>query len=78
MTAVEYLIDALLGEHTNVWEAEIKKAIEMEKQQTIEAYSNGWNDGQDVIISQVNHVDLGGDAAGESYYNEIYRKGGKP
>lgn len=74
MTAVEYLIDTMLGEHTNVWEAEVKTALEMELQQIIDAYSHGWHDGQDVIIAQVSHVDLGGDAAGEVYY----KKGGKP
>lgn len=78
MTAVEYMINAMLGEHTNVWEAEIKKALEIEKQQIIDSYSHGWHDGQDVIIGQVSHVDLGGDAAGEVHYTEIYKKGGKP
>lgn len=71
MTAVEYLINALLGEHTNVWEAEVKTALEMEKKQIIQAYSHGWHDGQDVIIKQVSHVDKGGDKAGEKYYSDM-------
>lgn len=71
MTAVEYLINALLGEHTNVWEAEVKTALEMEKEQIIQAYSHGWHDGQDVIIKQVRHINLGGDKAGEQYFNDM-------
>ncbi len=33
MTAVEYLVQQICGEHTEAWEEEIQEAIEMEKQQ---------------------------------------------
>jgi hypothetical protein len=50
---------------------ESKKALWLESEQNIivSAYSNGWHDGQDVIIKQFKHVDKGGDAAGLSFYN---------
>jgi len=33
MTAVEYLVQQIFGEHTETWKEEIKHALEMEKQQ---------------------------------------------
>lgn len=67
MTAVEYLINALLGEHTNVWEAEIKTALEMEKQQIIDA-----------AIWMPKPFDKATflPELGKQYYNETYGKGG--
>jgi len=41
------------------------------KQEIIDAYSNGWHDGQDVIINSIQHVDKGGDEAGEKYFNNL-------
>jgi hypothetical protein len=41
MTAVEYLIEQICGEHTDAWKEEIKQALEMEKQQIIAAVE--WN-----------------------------------
>lgn len=39
MTAVEFLIDKICGEHTEAWKEEIKQALEMEKQQ----HGETWN-----------------------------------
>jgi hypothetical protein len=50
----------------------LEKAEAMEKDQIVEAYSNGWHDGQDVILQQVKHIDKGGDDAGQKLYNETY------
>jgi hypothetical protein len=47
----------------------------MEREQMIDAYSNGWHDGQDVILQQSKHIDKGGDDAGQKYYNETYKGG---
>jgi len=41
MTAVEYLIEQICGEHTDAWKEEIIQALEMEKQQIIAAVE--WN-----------------------------------
>lgn len=38
MTAVQYLIDKICGEHTEAWIEEIQQALELEKQQIINAY----------------------------------------
>jgi len=35
MTAVEYLVQQIFGEHTEAWKEEIKQALEMEKQQML-------------------------------------------
>jgi hypothetical protein len=64
MTAVEYLVQQICGEHTNAWEKEIKQALEMEKQQIIEAHgliAKLQEDGSHKLIS------------GETYYNETYK-----
>lgn len=41
MTAVEFLIDKICGEHTEAWQEEIQQALEMEKQQIIDAATWG-------------------------------------
>ena len=53
----------------------LETAEAMEREQMIDAYSNGWHDGQDVIIQQFKHIDKGGDDAGTQYYNETYKGG---
>jgi hypothetical protein len=47
MTAVEFIIDQICGEHTDAWKEEIKQALEMEKQQIIDAYLQNVNQKQD-------------------------------
>ena len=54
--------------------AKFQQAARMHEQQIKDAYSHGWHDGQDVIISQVKHIDKGGDDAGEKFYNETFKK----
>lgn len=78
-TAVEVLLEQL-AEKTPIMEFQywdkikdiIHESVVQEKWQLIQAYSNGWHDGQDVILNQVHHVDAGGDHAGEDYYEETY------
>jgi hypothetical protein len=50
----------------------IDEAKEMEKEQKIFDYSTGWHDGQDIILNQIKHLEIGGDAAGEKHCNETY------
>lgn len=80
-TAMQQLIewgDKMIKEqpnkHLSFYEV-IDKAEELlviEKEQHIDAYSNGWHDGQDAVISLVKHIDIGGDAAGQEHYKETY------
>lgn len=51
----------------------VQQALAIEKEQMIYSYSEGWHDGQDVIINQINYIYFGGDKAGEQYYNETYK-----
>lgn len=44
MTAVQFLIDKICGEHTEAWKEEIQEALEMEKQQILKAYDKGYDD----------------------------------
>jgi hypothetical protein len=60
MTAVEWLIEQICGEHTDAWKEEIKQSLEMEKQQIIDAYIEGYS-------SNLNAGDS------EKYYNETYK-----
>lgn len=48
----------------------IQKAKEMEKQQIIDAYQNGDNNGADRIYYHSNRDDK----SAEQYYNEIFKK----
>jgi hypothetical protein len=70
-TAVEYLVNKIktIG---FFMDQDVVAAKEIEKQQIIDAYSEGWHDGQDVIISQVKHIDKGGDDAGKKFYNQTF------
>jgi hypothetical protein len=51
---------------------DFNKAKEIEKQQIIDAYSEGWHDGQDLIIDEIKHIDAGGDDAGKKFYNQTF------
>jgi hypothetical protein len=53
------------------WEkldAILVEAEALERENTTLAYSEGWHDGQDVIIAQIKHIDKGGDALGHQFY----------
>lgn len=60
MTAVEWLIQQICGEHTEAWKEEIQQALIMEKEQIIKAYDKGFDD-----------VDI---YEPEKYYKETYGK----
>ena len=60
MTAVEWLVQQIFGEHTEAWQEEIQQVLEMEKQQIIDAYIEGYS-------SNLNAGDS------EKYYNETYK-----
>ncbi len=60
MTAVEFLIDKICGEHTEAWKEEIQQAKEMFEQQIIDAFDEGNPNG--FIIKD-----------GKEYYNETYK-----
>ena len=38
MTAVEWLVQQICGEHTEAWKEEIQQALELEKLQIMQAY----------------------------------------
>jgi hypothetical protein len=67
MTAVEFLIKQVGLDHTDVWKKQIEIALEMEKQQIIEAYVTSlskefWFKKDDIFNQQA-----------EQYYNETYK-----
>jgi len=66
MTAVEWLVQQICGEHTEAWKEEIQEALEMEKQQIIDSYERGWDIGA---------LDI--DCNSEKYYSETYKKDNK-
>ena len=80
-TAVEWLVTELRNQIAEgtldaIAISKLKmQAKAMEREQMIDAYSNGWHDGQDVILQQSKHMDKGGDDAGTQYYNETYKGG---
>ena len=50
------------------FDAILAEAEALERENTTLAYSEGWHDGQDVIIAQIKHIDKGGDALGHQFY----------
>jgi len=61
MTAVEWLIEQICGDHTEQWQKEIEQAKEIEKVQIIAAYEKG-------------EFNQGCDSEGEQYYNEKFKQ----
>ena len=49
MTAVEFLIDKIFGEHTEAWKEEIQQALEMEKQQLDKEFERGFTKCADTL-----------------------------
>ena len=62
MTAVEWLVQQICGEHTEAWKEEIQQALEMEKQQICKAFDEGWIYGDGYI-----------DKPAKEYYSETYK-----
>ena len=56
-TAVEWLVEQVFMGNTNQWQLEIDQALEMEKEQLIDAYDN------------TNSMAMNG----EQYYNETFK-----
>lgn len=42
MTAIEWLIEQICGEHTEAWHEEIQQALEMEKEQNEKEFERGF------------------------------------
>jgi hypothetical protein len=61
LTAVEWLIKQICGDHTEAWKEEIQQALIMEKEQIIDAYIEGYSALENL-----------GDS--EKYYKETYKK----
>jgi predicted secreted protein len=59
MTAVEFLVQQICGEHTEAWKEEIQQALEMEEQQHEETFEAGYGD----LYTSF-----------EQYYSETYKK----
>ena len=63
MTAVEWLVKRTGVQLNDFWQEEIQEALEMEKEQIIDAYERGWDMGA---------LDI--DCNSEQYYNKTYKK----
>ena len=63
MTAVEWLIKQICGEHTEAWKEEIQQALIMEKEQIKDAYIYGKFNSDIKDIKQ----------SSEEYFNETYK-----
>ena len=61
LTAVEWLIKQICGDHTEAWKEEIQQALIMEKEQIIDAYIEGYSALENL-----------GDS--EKYYKETFKK----
>ena len=71
--SIEWLIEkcACADLRPELWEIIKQQAKAMHKEEIIQAYSNGWHDGQDAIIMTIEHIDKGGDERGLKYYEQL-------
>ena len=71
LTAVEWLIEEVFGEHTVQWDKEIQQALALERTQIIDTYNAGYYEGfKDANFD--NEMQDYGDA--EQYYTTKYGK----
>jgi phosphosulfolactate synthase (CoM biosynthesis protein A) len=61
MTAVEFLIKQICGEHTDAWKEVIQQALEMEKHQMLHFWQGG------LLANESGGKNF------EEYYNEKYK-----
>lgn len=71
MTALEYLINYVFEDHTEQWYQDIQLALKMEKQQIIDAYNEGYRDGEHDGKSNVLPDDIANYSNAEEYYRLI-------
>ena len=65
-TAVEWLVGQICGDHTEQWQKEIDQAKEMEKEQVINAFEIGYDNG--ACVQEGNAI-----YHGSNYYNETFK-----
>jgi len=68
-TAVEWLVEQICGDHINEWKKEIEQAKQMEKEQIVESWDNGFANGYDLG----KHDDDPKPDDAEQYYNETFK-----
>jgi hypothetical protein len=69
MTAVEWFIQQICGEHTEAWKEEIQQALIMEKEQIKYAWLSAWKDSMIQPLEDKYYM-----IEAEQYYNETYGK----
>jgi len=65
MTAIEWLVQQICGEHIEAWKEEIQQALELEKQQIINAHLTGL----------VYPLEMEASKQAEQYYNDTFGDG---
>lgn len=65
MTAIEWLVQQICGEHTEAWKEEIQQALELEKQQIINAHLTGL----------IYPLEMEASKQAEQYYNDTFGDG---
>jgi hypothetical protein len=71
MTAVEYLVQQICGEHTEAWIEEIQQALEMEKEQIIDANIAGLI--YPYVPGKPFGLEIAEQSKAEQYYSETYK-----
>ena len=69
LTAVEFLADNLHYLHSTKWDDILIKAKEMEKEQILNAFDDGWDSGHDDAMYENPLY-----TCKEDYYNDIFNK----
>lgn len=71
MTALEYLINQVFEDQTEQWHREIQVALKMEKQQIMDAYNEGYRDGEYDRSLNALPDDIANYSNAEQYYKSI-------
>lgn len=71
MTALEYLINQVFEDHTEQWHREIQVALKMEKQHIMDAYNEGYRDGEYDARNEPYPDDIANYTNAEQYYKSI-------
>jgi hypothetical protein len=70
MTAIEYLINEILEDHTEHWHRVIQVALKKEKEQIMNAYNEGYRDG-DFDSAEPYPDDISNYNNAEQYYKSL-------
>lgn len=72
-TATEWLVEQVFGEHTTIWKDIIEQAKQMDKENIINSYFEGFREGRGIDKIDVSSTIFIEDTNAERYYEATYQ-----